>query len=279
LPSVTRHQLFKTYAKTGAGRHNNTLNIHLTGIATHHYTTKQYPKKPMNPILPRVQTAMHHALRHRLAVAILLPSLLAIAPLTAQAGATTPQNAPRPAMPDNGKRLLRGTVTDENGEPLMGVSVSADGSTPLTVTDADGKFSVPMPANATQLTFTYVGMATQTINIGQRSNFHIAMSAGEQALKDVIVTGYQTISRERTTGSFNVVTPEKLKGKLQTSILARLEGMVPGMMQQNGTLYIRGMSTLNGGANAYSPLFVVDGFCGTHKDTRMKIRFIMEVAL
>ena len=213
----------------------------------------------MNPILPRVQTAMHHVLRHRFAVAILLPSLLAIAPLTAQAGATTPQNAPRPAMPDNGKRLLRGTVTDENGEPLMGVSVSADGSTPLTVTDADGKFSVPMPANATQLTFTYVGMATQTINIGQRSNFHIAMSAGEQALKDVIVTGYQTISRERTTGSFNVVTPEKLKGKLQTSILARLEGMVPGMMQQNGTLYIRGMSTLNGGANAYSPLFVVDG--------------------
>ena len=213
----------------------------------------------MNPILPRVQTAMHHALRHRLAVAILLPSLLAITPATAQAAATKPQNALRTAMPDNGKRLLRGTVTDENGEPLMGVSVSADGSTPLTVTDADGKFSVPMPANATQLTFTYVGMATQTINIGQRSSFHIAMSAGEQALKDVVVTGYQTISRERTTGSFNVVTPEKLKGKLQTSILARLEGMVPGMMQQNGALYIRGMSTLNGGANAYSPLFVVDG--------------------
>ena len=213
----------------------------------------------MSPILPRVQTAMQHALRHRLAVVILLPSLLAIAPLTAQATANNPQNAPRTAMPDNGKRLLRGTVTDDNGEPLMGVSVSTDGGTPLAVTDADGKFSVPMPANATQLTFTYVGMATQTINIGQRSNFHIAMSAGEQALKDVIVTGYQTISRERTTGSFNVVTPEKLKGKLQTNILARLEGMVPGMMQQNGALYIRGMSTLNGGANAYSPLFVVDG--------------------
>ena len=41
--------------------------------------------------------------------------------------------------------------------------------------------------------------------------------------------------------------------------MARLEGMVPGMMQQNGNLYIRGMATLSGGANAYSPLFVVDG--------------------
>ena len=213
----------------------------------------------MNPILPRVQMAMHHMLRHRLAVAIILPSLLTIAAPAAQATPANLQREPRTTMPDNGKRLLRGTVTDDNGEPLMGVSVSTDGGTPLAVTDADGKFSIAMPANATQLTFTYVGMATQTINIGQRSNFHIAMSAGEQALKDVVVTGYQTISRERTTGSFNVVTPEKLKGKLQTSILARLEGMVPGMMQQNGTLYIRGMSTLNGGANAYSPLFVVDG--------------------
>jgi len=203
--------------------------------------------------------AMHHMLRRRLAVAIILPSLLTIAPPAAQATAANQQHAPRTAMPDNGKRLLRGTVTDDNGEPLMGVSVSTDGGTPLAVTDADGKFSIAMPANATQLTFTYVGMATQTINIGQRSNFYVAMSAGEQALKDIVVTGYQTISRERTTGSFNVVTPEKLKGKLQTNILARLEGMVPGMMQQNGALYIRGMSTLNGGANAYSPLFVVDG--------------------
>ena len=213
----------------------------------------------MNPILPRVQMAMHHMLRHRLAVAIILPSLLTIAAPAAQATPANLQREPRTTMPDNGKRLLCGTVTDDNGEPLMGVSVSTDGGTPLAVTDADGKFSIAMPANATQLTFTYVGMATQTINIGQRSNFYVAMSAGEQALKDVVVTGYQTISRERTTGSFNVVTPEKLKGKLQTSILARLEGMVPGMMQQNGTLYIRGMSTLNGGANAYSPLFVVDG--------------------
>lgn len=213
----------------------------------------------MNPILPRVQMAMHHMLRRRLAVAFILLSLLTIAPPAAQATAANQQRAPRTTMPDNGKRLLRGTVTDDNGEPLMGVSVSTDGGTPLAVTDADGKFSIAMPANATQLTFTYVGMATQTINIGQRSSFYVAMSAGEQALKDVVVTGYQTISRERTTGSFNVVTPEKLKGKLQTNILARLEGMVPGMMQQNGALYIRGMSTLNGGANAYSPLFVVDG--------------------
>ena len=186
-------------------------------------------------------------------------TLLAVTPLAAFANNPNAQNPPRTAMPDNDKRHLRGTVVDENGEPLMGVSVSALGSTPLAITDANGKFNVSAPANATQLTFSYVGMATQSINIGQRTNFLVTMTVGEQALKDVVVTGYQTISRERTTGSFNVVTPDKLKGKLQTSIMARLEGMVPGMMQQNGNLYIRGMATLSGGANAYSPLFVVDG--------------------
>ena len=186
-------------------------------------------------------------------------TLLAVTPLAAFANNPNAQNPPRTAMPDNDKRHLRGTVVDENGEPLMGVSVSALGSTPLAITDANGKFNVNAPANASQLTFSYVGMATQSINIGQRTNFLVTMTVGEQALKDVVVTGYQTISRERTTGSFNVVTPDKLKGKLQTSIMARLEGMVPGMMQQNGNLYIRGMATLSGGANAYSPLFVVDG--------------------
>ena len=176
----------------------------------------------MNPILPRVQIAKHHTQWHRLAIAVILPSLLALAPFAMQAMAHAPENAPHKPMPDYDKRQLHGVVTDENGEPLMGVSVSADGSIPLTITDADGKFSVAMPTNATRLTFTYVGMATQTVNIGQRTNFRIAMNAGEQALKDVGVTGYQSISRERTTGSFNIDTPEKKKAKLQTNILARI---------------------------------------------------------
>ena len=214
----------------------------------------------MNNTVNTVHTVVPTIVGRHFALCFLALALLVFSPVAAQAAAVSkPQNAPRTAMPDNGKRQLRGTVTDENGEPLVGVSVLADGSTPLTITDVNGKFNVAVPANATKLTFTYVGMATQSVNIGQRSNFLITMTAGEQSLKDVVVTGYQTISRERTTGSFNVVTPEKLKGKLQTNILARLEGMVPGMMQQNGNLYIRGMATLNGGANAYRPLFVVDG--------------------
>ena len=110
-------------------------------------------------------------------------TLLAVTPLAAFANNPNAQNPPRPAMPDNDKRHLRGTVVDENGEPLMGVSVSALGSTPLAITDANGKFNVSAPANATQLTFSYVGMATQSINIGQRTNFLVTMTVGEQALK------------------------------------------------------------------------------------------------
>ena len=67
------------------------------------------------------------------------------------------------------------------------------------------------------------------------------------------------MSRERTTGSFNVVTADKLKDKLQTNIINRLEGMVPGLVFQNGEYYLRGMSTLRGGPTRNEPLLVVDG--------------------
>ena len=82
-------------------------------------------------------------------------TLLAVTPLAAFANNPNAQNPLRTAMPDNDKRHLRGTVVDENGEPLMGVSVSALGSTPLAITDANGKFNVSAPANASQLTFSY----------------------------------------------------------------------------------------------------------------------------
>ena len=133
----------------------------------------------MNNTVNTVHIVVPAIVGRHLAPCFLALALLVFSPVAAQAAAVSkPQNAPRTAMPDNGKRQLRGTVTDENGEPLVGVSVLADGSTPLTITDVNGKFNVAVPANATKLTFTYVGMATQSVNIGQRSNFLITMTAG-----------------------------------------------------------------------------------------------------
>jgi|GEM_PF-4462110 len=80
----------------------------------------------MNPILPRVQIAKHHTQWHRLAIAILLPSLLALAPFAMQAMAHAPENAPHKPMPDNDKRQLHGVVTDENGY-ILNLAVQDDG--------------------------------------------------------------------------------------------------------------------------------------------------------
>ena len=90
-----------------------------------------------------------------------------------------------------------------------------------------------------------------------KNDLKFSLPPDNQQLDEVIVTGYQTLSKERASGSFSVVTPEKLKGKLQTGIMARLEGMVAGMKTVNGgTPEIRGVSTLNG---TKTPLYVVDG--------------------
>lgn len=76
-------------------------------------------------------------------------------------------------------------------------------------------------------------------------------------LDELVVTGYQSISRERVTGAFAVVDPNDLKGRLQTDIMGRLEGQIPGLVQQgDGNFLIRGVSTLKGESK---PLIVVDG--------------------
>jgi len=113
----------------------------------------------MNPILPRVQMAMHHMLRHRLAVAIILPSLLTIAPPAAQATAANQQRAPRTTMPDNGKRLLRGTVTDENGNKL------AEGTTSVTV-NADIGTKITVKAVVITAAGTWRGSVEHTVTAG-----------------------------------------------------------------------------------------------------------------
>ena len=157
------------------------------------------------------------------------------------------------------KRHVQGRVTDENGESLTGVTIAVKNGHGNCLTDADGRFDIWLGAHETMLTVSFIGMETMEVNAAKHSVLNIVMKTDERSLGDVIVTGYQTLSRERATGSFHVITPEKLKGKLQTNIITRLEGQVPGLVQQNGEYYIRGMATLRGGPTRNEPLLVVDG--------------------
>ena len=153
---------------------------------------------------------------------------------------------------------LKGVVLDENGQPVPGANVVVKGTTMGTITDMDGKFSLQVEKGAT-IVVSLIGYANKEVQINERkAKYTVSLEPETHLLDEVIVTGYQTISKERATGSFAVVTPKDMESKLQTNILDRMEGMVAGMVmpsnKSNPT--IRGISTLNG---TQTPLYVVDG--------------------
>lgn len=155
--------------------------------------------------------------------------------------------------------MLNGTVTDENGESLIGVNVKVGGSKAGTVTDMDGHYALRVKPGDL-LTFTYIGMNDQAVKIkGNRRTINVVMESNDAALSEVVVTGYQTLSKERATGSYTVLNAESTKGKLETNILSRIEGLVAGINRTGNSdeaIVIRGITSIN---EATTPLYVVDG--------------------
>ena len=161
-----------------------------------------------------------------------------------------------PQQSVNKAKGVNGRVTDQDGEPLIGATVVVPGTQKMAVTDVDGNFSLPTAEANDVLEISYIGKKTVRRKAGSH-RLNVVVDDDNNALNDVVVTGYQTISKERAAGSFVVLTPEKMEGKLQTNILDRMEGLVAGLKRVPGkTPEIRGISTING---TKTPLYVVDG--------------------
>lgn len=161
------------------------------------------------------------------------------------------------AQGTSGQRMITGVVVDEQGEALPSATITLKGTKLGVVTDVKGQFAIKIDKNVKTLVVSYVGMRTHEFAVlTEQNHYPIQLMPDNTSLNEVIVTGYQTISKERATGAFAVITPKSLKGKLQTDIGSRLEGQVAGLVQQGNALTIRGISTLNGET---APLVVVDG--------------------
>lgn len=153
---------------------------------------------------------------------------------------------------------VKGRVTDKQNEPLPGVSILIKGSTQGVATDMDGHFILSDLAPNAILEVSYVGMKPFSIAVNGRTDIAIVMEDDEAMLGEVVVTGYQTLSKERATGSFTQVKQDKLD-LLQlgaTSVRQGLAGAIPGVFVGKSTINIRGVSSIY--ANK-TPLFVVDG--------------------
>ena len=160
-----------------------------------------------------------------------------------------------------GDGTVRGQVFDEQGEPLIGVTVRVPGSKTGAVTDMDGRFTLRMPKEGGKLLFSYIGKKDVEMEPSSRP-LRVVMEDNTRLLDDVVVTGYQTLSRERVTGSFDKVDQEILAARPSADISSALQGLVAGMQateNEDGSVdfLIRGTSSLYAET---APLIVVDGF-------------------
>ena len=159
--------------------------------------------------------------------------------------------------------IVKGTVNDEAGEPIIGATVKVEGSNEGAITDFDGNFSVNAASNAT-LNISYVGYVTQQVNVSGRSNINVTLVEDTNTLDDVVVVGYGTMKKSDISGSVATINKEQMERKVPVNVAQALQGAAAGVMVTNqdgapGTksaIRIRGIGTINGTAQ---PLYVVDG--------------------
>lgn len=152
--------------------------------------------------------------------------------------------------------IIKGVVRDVDGEPLPGVTVMILGSNYGVATDVNGAFELPVPKNQITLVFSFVGMKRQEVKIDGIKSLNVVMQPEATILNEVVATGYQTISRERSAGSAVILNVQKLDKIKAPDLKTKLEGMTPGLSTYGGELKIRGTSSF---AVSSTPLLVVDG--------------------
>jgi TonB-dependent starch-binding outer membrane protein SusC len=160
------------------------------------------------------------------------------------------------------QRTIRGTVTDDTGSPLPGVTVVVQGTTTGTVTNVDGGYQLDVPASANTLVFSYIGMLRQPVQIGNQTSINVTMQPDVIGVDEVVVVGYGTRMREELTGAVSSVSNEKLQVSTAPSVVSRMQGQVSGVTitQANrpggdATIRVRGIGTITNS----NPLFVIDG--------------------
>lgn len=159
--------------------------------------------------------------------------------------------------------LVKGTVSDESGEPIIGATVKVLGTNDGTVTDFDGRFQLNVKANA-QLSISYVGYATEKVAVNGKTNLKVVLKGDETVLNDLVVVGYGTMKKSDISGSVATINKEQMERKVPVNIAQALQGAAAGVMVTNqdgapgskSAIRIRGIGTINGDAQ---PLYVVDG--------------------
>ena len=167
-------------------------------------------------------------------------------------------------------RTIKGQILDENGEPLIGVSVVVKGaSTVGTITDFDGNFSLEVPSGQKVLVASYIGYKTQEVALGASNTVAIKMVPDTQALDEVVVVGYGTMKKRDLTGAITSVKSEDITLNPGSNPMEALQGKVAGLdiTRESGQagagvkMQLRGNRSFSASGN---PLFIIDGMPGDY---------------
>ena len=159
---------------------------------------------------------------------------------------------------------VSGTVVDDSGEPLIGVSIMVKGTTNGSITDFDGNFTLSNVTAKDVLVFSYIGYGTKEITVANQKVLKVVLSEDTKALDEVVVVGYGQMKKNDLTGSVSSVDNEKLTAKGTTGVVEALQGSVAGVNITQATgrtgggfdIEIRGKSSTNSDTK---PIYVVDG--------------------
>ena len=162
--------------------------------------------------------------------------------------------------------VIKGTVTDNTGEPIIGASVIEDGTAGNGgVTDLDGNFAITLKGNSKKLKVSYVGMKPQVINVNGKSVITVKLEDDANSLNDVVVIGYGSVKKKDLTGSVATVNSETLAAVPVASASEALTGKMAGVQVTTSEgspdadvkIRVRGGGSIT---QSNDPLFIVDGF-------------------
>jgi TonB-linked SusC/RagA family outer membrane protein len=164
------------------------------------------------------------------------------------------------------QRTVTGKVTDPDSKPLPNATVSVKGAKVSVVTNAEGQYSVSMPANTTTLVFTYVGYQVNEVDSRGNNVLNVTMQLLPNSMNEVVVIGYGTAKRRDVTGSVSSVTAAQIEKVPVTTVDQALQGRAAGVQVTNNdatpggniSVLVRGVGSIAPGGNA--PLYVVDGY-------------------
>ena len=220
---------------------------------------KKYPKTP--------SSGFNGLVDRKMACAVLALCLMGGASLTAQA-ADSRGGQPSDAQQVTNSHRVSGTVLDENGDPMVGVSVQEEGSKVGVATDLDGNFALNVRPGAV-LHFSYIGYKPQSVRVGDSRTLEITMEPENNVLDDVVVVGYGAVKKRDLTGAISTVKSDVITLTPSSNPMAALQGRVAGLdiTQTSGQpgasldIQLRGNRSINASG---TPLFLIDGMPGDY---------------